>query len=141
MGRARTYSGKLLQGHDPDWRPLLKTVGEEVAGDFMWMFEVELSTGKPVHAYKHIDTRCYVHLDHDGTAFAYVEPDRYRAFPVAKVLAAVFAPMVGLAGVTDEQIRASWAAVDRLRDRGPAGSNPARREPISSPSTDGELGT
>ena len=110
----------MLQGHDPDWRPLLKTVGEEVTGDFMWMFEVELSNGKRVHAYKHVDTRCYVHLDRDGEAFVYVDPDCYRPFPGTEVLAAVFAPLPGLAGVTGEQISASWAAVARLRHQGPA---------------------
>jgi hypothetical protein len=32
------------------------------------------------------------------------------------VLAAVFVPLPGLAGVTSEQIAASWAAVARLDD-------------------------
>jgi hypothetical protein len=104
----------MLQGHEPDWRPLLKTAGEEVMGDFMWMFEVELSSGKRLHAYKHVDTRCYVHLDHQGNAFVYEEPDRYRTFPLTEVLAAVFAPLPGLAGVTLEQITASWAVMERL---------------------------
>jgi len=110
----------MLQGEQPDWAPLLRTVGERVTGDFMWMFEVELSNGKRLHAYKHIDTRCYVHLDHDGAAFAYLESGRYRSFPVTEVLAAVFAPLTGLRGVSDEQVRASWEAVDRLTQEGPA---------------------
>jgi hypothetical protein len=86
----------------------------------MWMFEVELSNGKRLHAYKHIDTRCYVHLDHDGAAFAYLESGRYRSFPVTEVLTAVFAPLTGLRGVSDEQVRASWEAVDRLTQEEPA---------------------
>jgi hypothetical protein len=32
----------------------------------MWMFEVRLSDGTPLHAYKHIDTRRYLHLASDG---------------------------------------------------------------------------
>ncbi|MBA2566700.1 MAG: hypothetical protein H0V08_02755 [Thermoleophilaceae bacterium] len=39
------YVGTATQGHEPEWEPLLAAVGEEVAGDFMWMFEVELSNG------------------------------------------------------------------------------------------------
>jgi hypothetical protein len=89
-------------------------VGEEVTGDFMWMFEVALTDGTKLQAYKHIDTRCYIHLASDGRAFVYEEPDRYRRFPAAEVLAAVFTPLPGLAGVTEAQIDASWAAVDRL---------------------------
>lgn len=126
MGTRRTYRGEMLQGEQPDWAPLLKTVGERVTGDFMWMFEVKLSNGKRLHAYKHIDTRRYVHLDHDGAAFVYLETDRYRAFPVTEVLAAVFAPLPGLRGVTDEQIHASWEAVDRLSQDGQTIAEPNR---------------
>ena len=80
----------------------------------MWMFEVELSNGKRLQAYKHADTRRYIHLDHGGAAFVFESPDRYRSVPVREVLAAVFTPLPGLAGVTAEQISASWAAVGRL---------------------------
>jgi len=104
----------MRQGQEPDWAPLLRTVGEEVTGDFMWMFEVELSTGKRLHAYKHIDTRGYVHLDHKGAAYVYTYRERYRLCPIADVLAAVFAPLPGLMGVSARQISASWAAVARL---------------------------
>ena len=126
MGTRRTYRVEMLQGEEPEWGPLLGTVGERVTRDFMWMFEVKLSNGKQLHAYKHIDTRCYVHLDHAGEAFVYLEPGRYRSFPVIEVLAAVFAPLTGLRGVTREQIRTSWEAVDRLSHDGLA-TNEANR--------------
>jgi hypothetical protein len=105
----------MVQGDEPDWRPLLEAVGDEVTSHFMWMYEVELSSGKRLHVYKHVDTRCSVHLDHWGNAFVYEPPDRYRAFPLPDLLAAVLAPLPGLAGVTLEQIGASWAAIERLR--------------------------
>jgi hypothetical protein len=114
MGKARARKGKSYQGDRPEWGPLLDAVGERVTGDFMWMFEVVLDDGTPLQAYKHIDTRRYVHLAPDGTAFFYEEPDRYRRIAVARVLAEIFVPLPGLAGVTDEQISASWAAVERL---------------------------
>jgi hypothetical protein len=114
MSKARVYKSKGSQGYRPEWGPLLEAVGEQVTGDFMWMFEVELTNGTPLQAYKHVDTRGYVHLAPDGGAFVFEPPDRYRSVPVADVLAAVFAPLPGLVGVTDEQIDASWAAVERL---------------------------
>ena len=117
MRRARVCRGTSTQGEWPEWAPLLKAVGEEITGDFMWMFEVVLTDGMSLHAYKHIDTRRYIHLASNGEAFVYEPPDHYRALPAADVLAAVFASLPGLAGVTDQQIGASWAAVERLRNR------------------------
>jgi hypothetical protein len=112
----------MTQRRLPEWQPLLDVVGEEITGHFMWMFEVELSNGARLQAYKHIDTRCCVHLTADGTAYVYGLNNRYRKFPLADVLAAVFAPLIGLASVTGEQVSASWAVVDRL-----AGSERKRR--------------
>jgi hypothetical protein len=114
MGRPRVYRGRATQGERPEWRPLLNAVGEEVTGDFMWMFEVVLTNGTSLQAYKHIDTRRYVHLAPDGKAFVYEPPDRYRRIPTVDVLAAVFAPLPGLAGVSERQVHASWAAVECL---------------------------
>ena len=115
MGRTRTIRGRAIQGATPDWQPLLDAVGERLTGDFMWMVEVELATGTRLHAYKHYHTRRYVHLDHDGRAFAYESPGRYRPTDVAEVLALVFLPLrPDLYGVTEDQIERSWAAVDRL---------------------------
>jgi hypothetical protein len=118
VAKARRYSGRGMQGDRPNWQPLLDAVGEEVTGDFMWMFEVELSNGMSLQAYKHVDTRRYIHLAADGTAFVFESPNWYRRVPAAVVLAAVFAPLdKGLYGVTDRQIEASWAAVERLAEK------------------------
>jgi hypothetical protein len=109
------FDGDAVQGGDPEWGPLLATVGEALVRDFMWMYEVELENGTEVQAYKHIDTRRYVHLDAAGRAYAYESPGRYRSVPVADVLREVFKPLLpGLFGVTAAQIRRSWEAVVRL---------------------------
>jgi hypothetical protein len=108
------FDGDAIQGDDPDWGPLLAALGEELVGDFMWMYGVELENGTEVQAYKHIDTRRYVHLDASGTAYAYESPGRYRVVPVADALTEVFTPLPGLFGVTPAQIRRSWEAVVRL---------------------------
>ncbi len=46
--------------------------------------------GRSLHAYKHIETRRYLHLDADGAAFVFENPDRYRSIPLAEAIAAVF---------------------------------------------------
>jgi hypothetical protein len=114
MARPRARRGEIVQSERPNWQPLEALVGERVAGDFMWMFEVELRDGSLLEAYKHIDTRRYIHLNALGEAFVYESPDRYRQASTAQVLNAVFAGLPRLAGVTGEQVRASWDAVDRL---------------------------
>jgi hypothetical protein len=119
MGKAQVFKGKECQGDTPDWEPLLNAVGERVTGDFMWMFEVTLTNGNRLQAYKHIDTRCYVHLAHDGSAFYFSGQDDYRSLPAAEAFAAAFAQLPGLGGVTYEQIAASWAAVERLSGERP----------------------
>jgi hypothetical protein len=114
MGKTRVYRGRSEQGERPEWGPLRDVVGEQVMGDFMWMYEVMLTDGTALQVYKHIDTRRSVHLASDGTVFVFEPPDRYRRFPAADVFAEVFAPLPRLAGVTDEQIAASQAVLEQL---------------------------
>ena len=45
----------------------------------MWMSELRLDDGTRVDAYKHIDTRRYLHLSPSGQAFRYEPPGLYRA--------------------------------------------------------------
>jgi hypothetical protein len=96
---------------------LFNAVGDRVARDFMWMFEVRLGDGRSLQAYKHIDTRRYVHLTADGQAYFYEHPERYVSIPPWEIFAAVFRTLPGLGGVTAGQILDSQAAVDRLHDR------------------------
>ncbi len=62
----------------PDWGPLIELAPEHV-DDFMWMFEVELENGVKLHAYKHWETRRYLHLDHSGRAFVYLWDENLAA--------------------------------------------------------------
>jgi hypothetical protein len=72
----RISKGQLVQYESPQWQPLLDLAPDQI-DDFMWMHEIELESGLRVHAYKHRETRRYLHLDIDGRAFVYLEPDRY----------------------------------------------------------------
>jgi hypothetical protein len=117
MPRRRGIKGEATQCERPKWEPLVNAVGERVAGDFMWMFEVELSDGRSLQAYKHVDTRCYAHLDDQGQAFYYEPSDRYVPISASTIFAAVFRDLHRLGGVTEGQILDSRNAVDRLYER------------------------
>jgi hypothetical protein len=74
----RIVRGEMTSQYDkPEWGPLLELAPDHI-DDFMWMFEVELESGLRLNAYKHIETRKYLHLDKEGRAFAYIWPDDIR---------------------------------------------------------------
>lgn len=77
MPSARIISGAARGGDQPVWEPLVDLIGTDLAGWFMWMFEIELADRSMVHAYKHISTRRYFHLGEDGRAFSYTADGRY----------------------------------------------------------------
>jgi hypothetical protein len=104
--------GEIGHCERPDWDPLLDLVGEAVTRDFMWMYEVDLVPRGHVQAYKHIDTRRYLHLDSRGNAYEYRGPNRYRRVPVLDALVSVFASLPMLAGATREQFQRSWEVVE-----------------------------
>jgi hypothetical protein len=74
----RTVRGEMTgQYETPNWDPLLELAPDHI-DDFMWMFEVQLESGLRLHAYKHRETRKYLHLDTEGRAFVYIEPRSLR---------------------------------------------------------------
>jgi hypothetical protein len=84
-------TGTMIQGEHPRWAPLIELVGERLAGDFMWMYEVELHGGAgPLQAYKHRWTRRYLLLTDAGDAMSYTADGRYRAVGIAQALRAAY---------------------------------------------------
>lgn len=73
MPKKKKIPGQTIQYESPNWEPLLY-LARVYVGEFMWMCEIELKGGVRLHAYKHIDTRRYLHLTEDGRAFAYCPP-------------------------------------------------------------------
>jgi hypothetical protein len=68
----RVVHGEMTkQCDEPEWAPLLELTPGHI-DEFMWMFEVELESGLRLHAYKHVETRKYLHLDKEGRAFVYL---------------------------------------------------------------------
>ena len=107
MSERDAISGEVVEFDRPDWEPLLALVGEELAEWFMWMYEIELADGSAVHAYKHIDTREYLHLAADGRTFEYTAGGAYCPIPRALALELVFARM--------ERISPEPAVLDAVR--------------------------
>ena len=81
----RVIDGVGTFGDDPNWEPLENLVPEEVH-DFMWMFGVKTEDGGRIEAYKHCDTRRYIHLDGHGAAYVYTDDERYRQVGAAWLL-------------------------------------------------------
>ena len=69
-------TGTLLRGrrapsHAPYWTPLEGVLPREDCTNYMWMGEIELESGLHIHAYKHCDTRRYLHIGEDGSSWVY----------------------------------------------------------------------
>ena len=103
----------------------MDAVGEYLAGAFMWMFEVRLAGGRPLHAYKHIDTRRYVHLDLAGNAFVYLGGERYGRIALADALEGGPEPLVEGLNASVEDTASSWSVIERARRPG----EPRSRQP------------
>jgi hypothetical protein len=79
MHAMRAIQGRMTRNYErPDWGPLVELALEHVE-DFMWMYEVELENGVVLHAYKHWETRRYLHLDPAGRAYVYIWDENLAA--------------------------------------------------------------
>ncbi len=79
MHPMRPIQGRMTRNFErPDWAPLVELAPDHV-DDFMWMFEVELENGVVLHAYKHWETRRYLHLDYAGRAYVYIWDENLAA--------------------------------------------------------------
>jgi hypothetical protein len=120
MAKRIWFAGDSDGGSRPVWAPLLAVVGTLTDG-FMWMYEVVLDDGRSLHAYKHHDTRRYVHLDTHQNAWAYQHRhgrSMYRKVDLADALTEVFAPWGGLASRPSAEESALIAkAIDVARNR------------------------
>ena len=115
MGGRRARKGEVVNYEEPEWGPLLELVGERLVDTFMWMHEVELTNGVRVHAYKHIWTRDYLHLDAEGGAYDHVGQSSYRPLAPATALEAALELWWQRLGADLEDTVASWAAIERAR--------------------------
>lgn len=86
VGTRKAIEGELVQYETPNWLPLALIAGIDLVEDFMWMHELELADGSRVHAYKHVDTRRYLHLDDQLNAYVYAEGGRYEPIELAPAL-------------------------------------------------------
>ncbi len=122
MPKTTWFAGESDGGGPPLWAPLLAVVGSLTDG-FMWMYEVVLDDGRNLHAYKHCNTRRYLHLDTHRKAWACQHrPGRsmYRKVGLAGALSEVFADWDGLAlGPSVEERALIAKAINAARNREP----------------------
>jgi hypothetical protein len=97
MDRTARIAGEMVHADHPDWDPLTHAL----LGWFMWMFEVELADGRKVHAYKHIVSRDYLHLTHDGRAFVFRPEHSYVEVDLEEAVAGLFARWHSLIALRD----------------------------------------
>ena len=116
MPSSRVLAGELVRYDQPDWDPIVALLSEELAEWFMWMCEVALEDGRRVHAYKHIETRRYLHLGTDGSAWRYWAGAYLPITPLAGVLEALCGwDLYARAGANDAAARAAVeAAIARV---------------------------
>lgn len=112
MGRRSDLEGHVHQAELPLWDPLFELVGEQLGSRFMWMFEVRIGD-RAVHAYKHVRTRRYLHVQPGGVVFDYTAQGRYRPIDPALAVECALAPWARL-GATREEMNAVWDTIDRL---------------------------
>jgi hypothetical protein len=122
MSKPQRFQGEHVNHDRPHWVPILAMVGPELTGWFMWMGELELSDGTRVHAYKHRDTRRYLHIGVDGRTFYYDwdgktindEPIDYVELPRTRAIDAVFRGWRRMLEPGD--VEEIWAQVDAAWD-------------------------
>jgi hypothetical protein len=90
----------------------------------MWMYEVALDDGRSLHAYKHRQTRRYLHLDGHRNAWAYQHRQgrsMYRQVDLADALTEALADWEHLAcGPTAEESALLAMLIDAARNPEPA---------------------
>lgn len=110
----RPKRGETINFDVPVWEPLVDLAPEHV-GDFMWMCEVELEDGERVQAYKHADTRWYLHLDRGRRAYVYREDGRYQEVDPAWLLEVVLAGRWGRANIVQQNVLVEFKRIRWLR--------------------------
>lgn len=125
MARQPYMLGGIVQYEEPVWEPLERAVGEDLMFAFMWMFEVQTTEHRRFQAYKHRYTRRYLHVDHEGDAYAFRGErdgrDRYQQVPLADALDDALSSWPEL-GATAEDIALVAAAMERAREGGGGGA-------------------
>jgi len=113
----RLITARVVNYEEPDWRPLERFASPYLAGSFMWMHEVRTRRGESFHAYKHIETRCYVHLGIDGNGLAFHwDEKRYGRYPAWVLLKAALRPWWEELNASAEEIALAQMAIQRARE-------------------------
>lgn len=77
MKTTNGLTGEIISADAPYWTPLESVLSREQCGYYMWMGEILLENGLRIHAYKHYNTRRYLHIGVDGSSWLYDYGNRY----------------------------------------------------------------
>jgi hypothetical protein len=94
MSRRRNLiTARVVNYKEPDWRLLERLASHYLREQLHVDVRARQKRGERFHAYKHIETRCYVHIDISGSVLAYVpEEDRYQRYPASILLQTALRP-------------------------------------------------
>lgn len=135
MGKKKYLAGEMVSYDKPNWAPLAEAGEDWVLGGFMAMHQVRLETGLTICAYKHTDTRCYVHLGENRQAYEYIwggpHDGKYRAVPSWEAFDRAIRDQDFLHGFEDRaRMEARWDSEDEDEDWIPP-STPERGYPLN----------
>ena len=72
-----------------NWGPLEAALPTDELAGFMWMHRTQLD-GQPIEVYRHVITRQWLHLAHNGTAYWWSERTGYQPLPIDEAIEIVF---------------------------------------------------
>jgi hypothetical protein len=112
MRYERWVDAEPAQYDEPDWEPLRAVLSLSLCDWFMWMHESRSPGGLAIHAYKHIDTRRYLHLDEFGCAYLSYERG-YLQVDLGWLIEKVFQRRLALPDADADEVLAIWTAIAR----------------------------
>lgn len=89
-GRRAAAAGEVVAGAGPEWAALERVLGAGLCRWFDWLYEVSLSDGVALYAYRHRATRRCVHLSVDGAAFRLAVADTFVEVQLRPAVARTF---------------------------------------------------
>jgi hypothetical protein len=111
-------SGRGSPVDEPCWDPLEEFLPLDLCGPFMWMHAVDLHDGRRLQAYKHSETRRYLHLDDDADSYEVLDGAGYRRMRHSEAIEFVFTPWWVLNHATDAEREALRAGLAAAWERG-----------------------
>lgn len=103
---------------EAEWGPLERFLPYELCGGFMYMHTTTLEGGVALHGYKHSETRRYLLLDDDASAWEDIDRGRFRRMRHSDAIEQVFPTYWLLVHATEKDREALKKAFEAAHERG-----------------------